>query len=86
MGLDKVQEPQLTSTDSSHEVEGLFWLNFGERRYFITVLISDVSLFYTLLGGRHYPEGLSRIDADEIVIAMDAWASSSHRDLRWPCF
>lgn len=55
MGLDQTQESQLTSTDSSHEVEGLLWLDLGDHGYFIPGLVSDMSLFYPLLGGRHYP-------------------------------
>lgn len=85
MGLHEVQETQLTSTESSHEVEGLFWLNLGDHRLFVPVTVFDVSLYHPLLGGHDYPEGLSRVDADEVVLAADAWASRSDWSLRWPC-
>lgn len=71
--LNKVQESQLSSNKTSHEVEALLWLNFGGHEPFIFVPVSDCSLFCSLLGGHQYPEGLSRgADADEAVLAAGA--------------
>lgn len=75
VGLHEAQETQLTSTDNSHEVEGLFWLDLGDHRQFVPVAVFDITLHQLLLGRHYYPKGLSRVDADEVVLTVDAWAS-----------
>lgn len=85
-GLNTVQETQLSSDKSSHEVEALFWLNFSRHEPFILVKVPDSPLFYSLLAGHQYLEGLSGgVDADDVVLAGRARAPGDDGSSRWSC-